>query len=70
MLLVECKILAAKILNIIIDYEYNVRVSMITKYFKDVMEIEVDLSNYPYDKMKFIKIWKNHVEYDQFAPSN
>lgn len=36
-LMVECKILAAQILNIIIDYEYNVRVSIITKYFKDVM---------------------------------
>jgi len=36
-LLVECKILAAEILSIIIDYEFNVRVSTITKHFKDVM---------------------------------
>lgn len=35
-LLVQCKLLAAKILNIIIDYEFNIRVSMITKHFKDV----------------------------------
>lgn len=62
-LLVECKILAAKILNIIIDYEYNVRVSIITKYFKDVMEIDVDLSKYVYDKINFINKWKNHNEY-------
>lgn len=65
-LLVECKILAAKILNIIIDYEYNVRVSIITKYFKDVMEFDVNLSNYVYDKMDFIKKWKSHIEYEQF----
>lgn len=45
-MLVQCKILAARILNIIIDYEYNVRVSIITKYFKDVMESNVDLSPY------------------------
>ncbi len=50
-LLVECKILAAQILNIIIDYEYNVRVSIITKYFKDVMENDVDLSKYKFDKV-------------------
>jgi hypothetical protein len=57
---VECKILAAKILNIIIDYEYNVRVSLITKYFKDVMEFDVDLSKYLYDKIKFINKWRGH----------
>jgi hypothetical protein len=38
-------------MNIIIDYEYNVRVSIITKYFKDVMEMDVDLSKYKFDKM-------------------
>lgn len=34
---------------------------MITKYFKDVMEIDVDLSKFNYDKMDFIKRWKNHI---------
>ena len=68
--MVECKVLAAKILNIIIDYEYNLRVSIITKYFKDVMDIDVNLSKYKYDKMEFIHKWKNHVEYKQFAPNN
>lgn len=69
-LLVQCKILTAKILNIIIDYEYNVRVSIITKYFKDVMEFDVDLSNYIYDNMEFIKKWKSHNEYQLFEPTN
>lgn len=43
---------------------------MITKYFKDVMEIDVDLSKYNYDKIKFINTWKNHKEYEEFAPIN
>ena len=49
-LLVECKILAAQILNIMIDYEKNVRVSIMTKHFKDVMEVDIDLTKYTYDK--------------------
>ena len=49
-LLVECKILAAQILNIMIDYEKNVRVSIMTKHFKDVMEVDIDLTQYTYDK--------------------
>ncbi len=69
-LLVECKILAAKILNIIIDYEFNVRVSIITKHFKDVMEVDVDLSDYSYDKKEFIEKWRMHNEYDLFVPTN
>ena len=48
-LLVECKILAAKILNIIIDYEFNIRVSKITNHFKDVQQQEIDLEPYPYN---------------------
>lgn len=59
-LLVECKILAAKILNIIVDYEYNVRVSIITKHFKDVMEVDTDLSAYTYNKKEFIDKWYLH----------
>ena len=52
-LLVECKILAAKIINIIIDYEFNIRVSIITKHFKDVQQQEYDLTDYPYEEEKF-----------------
>lgn len=48
-LLVQCKVLAAEILDIIIDYEFNIRVSSITSYFRKVQEQEVDLRNYPYD---------------------
>jgi len=59
-LLVECKILAARILNIIIDYEFNARVSLITKHFKDVMEVDTDLSKYTLDKIEFIKKWNKH----------
>ena len=61
--MVECKILAAEILNIIIDYEYNVRVSIITKYFKDVMENDVDLSKYKYDAVEFTKKWRYNQEF-------
>ncbi len=59
----ECKILAAQILNIIIDYEYNVRVSTITKHFKDVMENDVDLSGFNYDAEQFRKKWENSQEF-------
>ena len=58
-LLVECKILAAKILNIIIDYEFNIRVSKITNHFKDVQQQEIDLEPYPYNEWKFKEKWKN-----------
>jgi hypothetical protein len=47
-----------------------VRVSIITKHFKDVMEVDVDLSNYIYDKKEFIEKWREHKEYELFAPSN
>lgn len=66
--MVQCKVLAAKILDIIIDYEFNIRVSSITKYFKDVQEQEVDLQNYPYKEYEFKKKWKEDKEYDIFRP--
>ncbi len=68
--MVECKILAAEILNIIIDYEYNVRVSIITKYFKDVMENDVDLSKYKYDAVEFTKKWRSNQEFELIQPAN
>lgn len=34
------------------------------------MEVDVDLSNYIYDKKEFIEKWREHNEYDLFAPSN
>ena len=68
MLLVECKILAARILDIIIDYEFNIRVSLITKHFKDVMEVDTDLSKYALDKIEFTKKWNKHQMYELFAP--
>lgn len=44
--------------------------SIITKHFKDVMEVDVDLSNYVYDKKEFIEKWRENDEYDLFAPQN
>ena len=32
--------------------------------------MDADLSKFNYDKLKFIKTWKTHIEYDQFAPNN
>jgi hypothetical protein len=69
-LLVECKILAAQILNIIIDYEFNVRVSTITKHFKDVMENDVDLSGFKYDAELFRKKWETNQEFEHIEPLN
>ncbi len=34
------------------------------------MEVDVDLSNYIYDKKEFIEKWREHKEYELFAPSN
>lgn len=45
-LLVKCKILAAEILDIIIDNETNIRVSEITKLFKDILQMNLDLSEF------------------------
>jgi hypothetical protein len=45
-------------------------VSIITKYFKDVMEMDVDLSKYEYNKKDFIELWNKHIEYDKFYPQN
>ena len=59
-LLVECKILAAKILNIIIDYEFNIRVSIITKHFKDAQQQKIDMSLYPFDDWEFTQKWKKN----------
>jgi hypothetical protein len=69
-LLVQCKILAAQILDIIIDYEFNIRVSSITNYFRKVQEQDVDLRNYPYDGFGFKKKWGHVKEYSLFAPEN
>lgn len=69
-LLVQCKILAAQILDIIIDYEFNIRVSSITSYFRKVQEQNLDLKNYPYDETKFKEKWKDNKEFHLFCPAD
>jgi hypothetical protein len=45
-MLVKCKILAAEIFDIILDNENNIRVSEITKLFKDILQMNLDLSEF------------------------
>ena len=65
-LLVRCKILAAEILDIILDNENNIRVSIITKLFKDILQMNLDLSEFDITEESQAELDRQLREYPEY----
>jgi hypothetical protein len=72
-MLVKCKILAAEIFDIILDNENNIRVSEITKLFKDILQMNLDLSEFDITEESQAELdrkLRDYKEYHKFKPDN
>ena len=72
-LLVRCKILAAEILDLLLANENNIRVSIITKLFKDILQMNLDLSEFDITEESQAELdrqLREYPEYHKFKPDN
>ena len=63
---VRCKILAAEILDLLLANENNIRVSIITKLFKDILQMNLDLSEFDITEESQAELDRQLREYPEY----